>query len=243
MARLAAYVNLPEGSNLQVVTPSGAAIGSPMRLLENARRRRERDADHLLSYDDLLWVFRQRESLRFKNEDLKILLASSLRRNATLYWWIAQAGERRELVIDELFAVFEASDRDKSDAASSIVELAALFASDEELAALIDELKNSRYKHFREVGEQWQGRAAELTDLTDRIRSAKHKGRRLVDYVTDDLEQIATFLAAQLSERRSAALSRKLGNVTRVLWAKTTGAGKTLLSENGPTQLGLPGTG
>lgn len=233
MERLTTYVNLPEGTTLQAVSPSGFAIDSPMRLIESARYRRARDPDHLLSSDDLLWIFRQRGSLDLIREDLQVVIASSLRRSATLYWWLIKAEREKGLIVRELRDVFGASDRDKSDAASSIVELAALFATDEELQALRKNLAESKYKHFQDAAADWSGRAAVLGDLADRISRATHDNKPLLDYSASDLERIASLSAGKLAENRSPGLSRKLSTIVRVIWAKESERGKDLLDRSG----------
>jgi predicted HTH transcriptional regulator len=57
--RMAMLVNLPEGSSVEVVTKTGSRIDTPSQLIQSALDRRKWDPDHLLSPDDLLWVFSQ----------------------------------------------------------------------------------------------------------------------------------------------------------------------------------------
>ena len=125
--RLTTLVNLPEGVELQLVSQAGQPIDSPGNLLENAIRRREHDSDHLLSTHDLLWLFQFRENCEFNERNLGILIASALRRNPTLYWWLLQADNIVGLIEQEIFLALRASDRDKSDAARSIVEVASIY--------------------------------------------------------------------------------------------------------------------
>jgi hypothetical protein len=229
MQRLTTYVNLPEGTSLQVVSPSGLSIDSPMRLIESAKQRRERDPNHLLSPDDLLWIFRQRNNLDLESGDLSILIASSLRRSSTLFWWLAESGDDYPIIIRELDAIFSASDRDKSDAARSIVEVAAIFAPDEIVESLIDRLADSRYAHFRDAATNWNGRRPQLNELRNRILRAKLDGKLLLDHSVAILEEIATNLAEILADSRSSPVSSKLGDITRVIWAKKTPIGQDLM--------------
>ena len=229
--RLTTYVNLPEGTSLQVVSPSGMRIDSPQALIESAIERRKLDPSHLLDGEDLLWIFRQRDALRLEDEHLRILLASSLRRSPTLFWWLTQSDDESDLALSELEAVFEASDRDRSDAAPSIIELAALYASEDRLANVLDELERSDYKHFQEAASGWEGRETRLDDLSNRIRSAKHNGSQIIDLSASELEQLADVVAEELVEGQSSGLSRKLGSITRVIWSRFSGRGRELMDE------------
>ena len=233
MERLTTYVNLPEGTTLQPVSSSGLPIDSPIRLIENSLLRREHDSDHLLTANDLLWIFRQRESLTLILEHLDLLLASSLRRSATLFWWLTDGHINRDMIVEELNAVFAASDRDRSDAASSIVDLAALYANDDELGEILHNLEHSRYLHFREAASRWHNREYALEELGDRIISASHEGKHLLDYSENDLEQLATIIASELADSPSAAKSRKLATITRVIWTKKSSRGNELLRDLG----------
>jgi len=230
---LTTYVNLPEGTTLQPVSSSGLPIDSPIRLIDNALLRRKRDPGHLLTASDLLWTFRQRASLALTIEHLGLLVASSLRRSATLYWWLTEDQMDRDLIVEELQAVFETSDRDRSDAAASIIELAALYAIDDELREILRNLADSRYLHFREAGARWQGREFAVLGLADRIKSASYEGQRLLDYSERDLDQLAAIGTSELADNPSAAKSRRLSTITRVMWAKKSRRGKELLRELG----------
>jgi len=233
MERLTTYVNLPEGTTLQPVSSSGLPIDNPIRLIENALLRREHDSGHLLTADDLLWTFRQRETLALTPEHLGLLLTSSLRRSATLFWWLIEDQMNRDIIVEELQAVFIASDRDRSDAAASIVELSALYANDDELSEILRNLEESRYLHFREAASNWQNREYALEELGERIRSASHEGQRLLEYSVGDLEQLASIIASELVDNPSAAKSRKLSTITRVIWARKSRRGNELLRELG----------
>ncbi len=229
LERITTLVNLPEGANIQVISQSGDPIDSAQKLLANVAQRRERDTSHLLTANDLLWIFQQRESYETKESDLSILIGSSLRRGATLFWWLIQAEDKPQFVIEEVLAALSASDRDKSDAARNIIELAAIFADDIILGEIIDHLRKSRYKHFRDEAKNWNGREEALRKLGDRIVSATHDGRKLLDYSADELESIATELAISQFKKRTSSKSRKLATVTRVLWAMNSEYGDTLI--------------
>ena len=218
--RITTLASLPEGASIEIVSPSGLPIDSPLRLLESAGRRRERDPDHLLSADDLIWVFVHRHGLRFSETDLRILIASALRRSATLFWWLAEADDDPGLVIQELLEILDAADRDKSDAASRITELAAVYTDSSTSRRLLRGLKNSKYKHFRSAADAWPGKRNAKARFAARMIQAKHLDKGLMEYSEAELEEIASGLADALSREKRPFLSRKLADVNRAIWAK-----------------------
>jgi len=226
--RMAMLVNLPEGSSLEVVTRSGSHIDTPSQLIQSSRDRRKWDSNHLLSADDLFWIFAQRVGLNLTDEDLRILIASALRKGATLHYWIALAEHNPSLIVDELVAALSAGDRDKSDAGSNVIELAAVYADDSTLRKIIDGLRASDYKHFREAADSWHGRLQVKRALFRRIKGASHEGRHLRDYTQDELEEFATELASLSAREKSSAVARKLSDVNRLIWARRTGRGSLL---------------
>ena len=226
--RMAMLINLPEGSALEVVTRSGTRIDTPSQLLSSAREMRKRDSDHLLSADDLLWVFEQRTGLNLGDEDLQILIASALRKGATLHYWIALAEHDPRLIVQELQAALTAGDRDKSDAGANIAEIAAFYADDATVREIVDGLRTSSYQHFREAAEAWHGRISAQRDVFRRINGASHQGKPLDEYPQEDLEQLATELASSLAKRKNSAAARKLSDVNRLIWARRTGRGSSL---------------
>lgn len=217
--RITTLANLPEGSSIEVVSPSGLAIDSPQRLLESVARRRKRDPDHLLSADDLLWIFLQRDGLELRESDLEILIASALRRSATLFWWLAAADDDPALVEQELLTTLDASDRDKSDAAARLTEVGAVYADSKTSQRLIRELRKSDYKHFRSAAKDWPGKTQAKRDFSERVNRAKYLDRILMEYSLEELEELASSLAEDLLRGKNPATSRKLADVTRAIWA------------------------
>ena len=220
LKRITTLVNLPENAEIQVVTGSQVPIDTPKRLLEYAVKRRESDPSHLLTGRELLWLFSNRGLLEMSTEELALVIASALRRNMTLFWWIAQADQTPELIVNELVSCLSAADRDKSDAAKSIVELAAIYADEEQLAAILGQLRASRYMHFREAAEDWIDRAHQRSQLGERIERARDGGRRLVEVEVGELEELASEAAIQAGRQMSPFVSRRLGEVTRVIWSR-----------------------
>lgn len=218
--RVSTLVNLPENSAIEVVSPSGLAIDSPKRLLESVARRRERDPNHLLSADDLLWIFVQRDGLKLLESDLEVLIASSLRRSATLFWWLAEADNNPDLVKQVLLETLVAADRDKSDAANRITEVGAVYTDSSTSQRLVKSLKDSDYKHFRTAGEDWPGKRQAKREFSERVSEAKYQGQVLLELSIEELEGLASGLAEELLREKKSAISRKLADVNRTIWAR-----------------------
>ena len=213
--RLSTFVNLPEGAALQLVSQAGQPIDTPGHLLHNAIRRRERDPNHLLSPHDLLWLFQLRQSSTYDEPSLSILIASALRRNPTLYWWLLQADNFPELVEKEVSNALQASDRDRSDAGRSIVEVASIYLDRDEIRDVLSALRSSRYEHFRREANQWVSREQAHRRLAERIRRATWNKTPLLEYSRAELEARASEVAGDLLRRqRNLSLARRLSDLT-----------------------------
>lgn len=218
--RITTLVNLPHGASIEVVDQGGAPIDTPKGLLSSAVRWRDRDPDHLLSPKDLLWIFQNRFQITFHEADIALLVASALRKGATLYYWLADAEQYDGMLESEILAIFDASDRDKSDAARNIVELSSIYLDRQGLRNILSLLRRSKYAHFCEAASEWVDRDQMKKSIAQRINRSNVRGKRLVKLPTPDLETIASELAMQLFAGRSTAASRNLSSITRVLWSR-----------------------
>lgn len=218
-------VNLPKDAKIQYVTTSGQPLDTPKGLLENVLLRRKRDNNSLLDSKELLWLFHQREFSEYSDDELALLVGSALRRGATLFWWLIFCDKKTHIIMNEIDATLVASDRDKSDAARNIIELASVYAEDDKLLEIVKQLKSSRYKHFRNEGNAWKNRESTVKSLSKRVQIAKHEGKELLDYSSQELEFLATELAAFLMDKRSTPKARKLANINRALWIKRSSFG------------------
>lgn len=220
LSRINKVISIPDGADIQIVVPSAVpALDTPQRTLEYATKRRAHKSSYVLSGDDLLELFLHRSELKdtISQEELSLILASALRRPTTLFWWLPLIESDPELILLELHNCLAAADRDKSDAASSVIELAAIYAGDDQLEQVIAELRASRYLHFREAVLHWNGRAAQRARLRDRVERARYDKRLLCEMEIDELELLATESAVMCLENGSAQ-ARRLGDITRVLW-------------------------
>lgn len=150
-----------------------------------------------------------------------MIIASALRRPTTLYWWLLLAESNPVIILSELEYCLTAADRDKSDAAGSVIELAAIYADDEHLEQLRSQLASSRYQHFRSAVQNWNGRSAQLARLRERISNTKFRENLLNGQPPpDDLEEYATELALRCKIENSIAARRQLGDTTRFIWSQ-----------------------
>jgi hypothetical protein len=130
------------------------------------------------------------------------------------------ADSRTEIIQREILAAMMASDRDKSDAAHNIAELAAIYLDESNLIHVIASLKNSKYAHFKNEASEWEGRARMLEKIKARIDSSKLDEIPLLEYSNQGLESAASEISGDLLKKKNPSLSRKLSLITRVLWAK-----------------------
>ena len=222
LSRITKVIDIPDGAEIQIVQTSAVpALDTPQRMLEYAAKRRAGKPSYVLPGDDLLELFIHRAELKgtMTEKELSLILASALRRPATLFWWLTLVDDKPDLVLRELDQCLEAADRDKSDAANSVIELAAIYADDQQLDQLKAKLAASRYQHFREAVNTWDGRTAQLAKLRDRILKVKYQKRLQSEMTLSDLETAATAVAI-LCQGKSASQARQLGDMTRVIWSR-----------------------
>jgi len=220
-------VQLPPGVEPIFELPSGAAVPGPLMILELFRTRRERDRSAMLTYDDLLFVFIERSGIELEHEDIELLIRAGLRRPGTLYFWLAGLPDL-SVVSELLFSSLNDTDRDVSDAAKTMLEVAALtIENDAELDLLVQAMSNhGRYMHFRDVARDWGGRSAALSGFDDRVESALlPNGLPVAQLSNEQIEHEADTLVEQLIHdgRRNPSLSRRLSDFGRVIFSRKIG--------------------
>ena len=209
-------------SSLEFRTETGDVIRNPNDLLNLALSRRTLNLPSLLHGKELLWLFILRGSFHSSTEQLELIIESALRRPPTLYWWLTDPRVDPAMMKDILTRVPDSEDRDKSDAASSTVELAAIYLEDADLEQLLRDFKKSRYAHFRREAGQFNSRSAAKQSLLRRIKRQKIEGHKLAELDVHELERQASDVADQAFGEPSVGASRRLADVTRTIWAKET---------------------
>ncbi|MEX2144269.1 MAG: hypothetical protein WD740_06715 [Anaerolineales bacterium] len=221
--RLRIIAEAPEDADIKAVTRSGKPISSPEGFLENESNLRLLNKDHLIEPFYLTWLFLHRANLKVNKKELALLIASSLRRNSTLYWWLVEADEFPKLIKEELFAVVIAGDRDKSDAAKSIIDVGSVYLNSRDMERLVRALSDSNYSHFKRAARSWRGKAQQKAKLRKRTNSAKtHSGGALNTQKLPELRAQADLLAGEILDQKSNQLARKLSEVNFVIWSKRT---------------------
>jgi len=205
-------------SAVGVQTEPSVVIRSPSDLLNLAISKQERNLPHLLSGQELLWLFILRNSYKPTPQQLELIIESALRRPATLYWWLRDPRATPELIKKILFRIPEATDRDKSDAARSAVELAAIYLSDEDIDQLLSDMETSRYAHFKSAAMDYQDRRLVIEGIRNRAERASNEGTKLINMPLGELEILADQVAKTQTTNPSSSGSRKLADVLRCIW-------------------------
>jgi hypothetical protein len=211
------------GAPIDFLVGSGDVVRGPIDLLNLALSRKRLGLPHILSREELLWLFLSRRSFKPKIEQLELIIESALRRPPTLFWWLLDARADVDLIKRILFRLPEAQDRDKSDAGSSAVELAGLYLEEKDASRLMQLLGHSRYAHIKNAAADYLGKRAVKQNFIERAKNARHEEILLADMSDEDLEELAHSVAQQLFRGKSSSGSRTLANATRVLWARKRG--------------------
>ena len=205
-------------SAVGIQTEPSVVIRSPIDLLNLALSKRERNLPHLLSGKELHWLFILRNTFRVTLPQLELIIESALRRPSTLFWWLRDSRITPELIKGILFSVPSATDRDKSDAARSVVELAAVYLDEEDIDRLMEELAASRYAHFKSAAGEYSDRETIVQNLKSRAQKASHDKTKLVSMPADELEALAEEIANAQASNPSSGGSRRLADILRCIW-------------------------
>jgi hypothetical protein len=150
--RLAMVVEAPPGSRIRIVTES-EVLDEPRFLLSRSSDVFRQRPEHLLTGDALGYLWLHRDVLELDATARELIVQSALRRRATLYLWLGELRPRRNEVKDYLQRALSMKDRDKSDAARSILLVAAMFLDGDAYRELHRALAESSYAHMREAAE------------------------------------------------------------------------------------------
>jgi hypothetical protein len=206
--------SLPPGASISIVHEAGEVSTEPRALLDRAVRSWRADPSKLLGRQDLLALFLARKALTLDDPTGDLVLHSALRRRATLWFWVDRVFPEPGRMERVLLEAVAGSDRDRSDAASSIVDLAALLLDPARHTKVVAALGSSRYRHFRDAAESGGDRQTVLERLV-RLRDRQVNGgplRRAREY---EIEECADELGRALLGPVSAntAANRLLGPV------------------------------
>lgn len=222
--RIDRLARLPEGYELVAALPTGEALASPVTLLDLTLVQRERHVGSLLDGKNLLWCFLQRRDFELTPPRVSLLVRSALRRNPTLFYWLAEYNDPAA-VSEILLSTLEDKDRDKSDAKDAILEVAALLTSDADLDAIVTRMRRSEYKHFQDAANAWVDRTTAQEAFRERVERTEWDGTPALDLQEGDILTAAEMLAQRALESNEPVprVSRQLADLGRVLYVKRCG--------------------
>ena len=209
--------------SIELRTREGETFRSPSDLLDDALRKKAMGLPYLLTGRDLLWAFTQRRFFEPTGEQLELLIESALRRPVTLHWWILDPRVDEEMIRAMLERLVVAQDRDKSDAAASAVELAALYLDKAGTKQVLESLRSSRYRHFQSAASRYRGAERVMASLRRRTERRAPDGRRFEDMNPVELGRLADEVAAREIQAPSQAGVRSLSDALVALWLKGSG--------------------
>ena len=189
------------------ITDGTEALDPPSYLLSRAVALFRQRPDKLLDGKDLLYLFANRDYLDTGSPDRRrLLIHSSLRRQATLWFWLGLLDVDPSEVADVLFEALQMGDRDKSDMSKAIARVGCLFLTPGRYRDLISEMESSRYAHIRRAAEQFE----DLTDAEssiDKQRRRSIEGRPVSDFSD---EELLTHAEREIEGGRQGYISTRL---------------------------------
>ena len=146
-----------------------------------------RRPDKLLDGTDLLYLFENREYLDTASSDRRrLLIHSSLRRQPTLWFWLALLGTDSDEVFNIVYEALRMKDRDKSDMSKAVALVGYLFLTPAQYQGLISEMETSRYAHIRRAAQTY-AEPPNAKAAIDKRRQMRIDDRRLAEFSDDEL--------------------------------------------------------
>lgn len=152
--QLLLVANAPVGARIRVIGEDEVR-DEPSYFLSRSSDLFQRRPERLLDSGDLAYLWSHRETLDLTGPSGQLVVQSALRKRATLFLWLRWLKPDAVWLDRQLWRVFDVADRDKSDAARSMLQVAALFLDRDRYEALRLRLSDSRYAHMREAAEDW----------------------------------------------------------------------------------------
>ena len=146
---------LSPGSTVQI-TKGEESRSLPSYLLSRSVDIFRQRPDKLLDGTDLQYLFTNRDHLDTGSSDRRrLLIHSALRRQATLWFWLALLNPTTNEVTDILYEALRMKDRDKSDMSRAMALAASIFLTPPQYSNLISRMETSRYAHIRRAAERF----------------------------------------------------------------------------------------
>jgi hypothetical protein len=220
-SRMSLVAELPPDAELSFTTGNDVPQDEPVAILNRAVPIWKRDPSKLLSGQELATLLLARDGLEPAVDGQRLILHSALRRHATLWHWLSDFSPTPASVADLLIEAIGGSDRDKSDAGSAIVDVAALVLGDSEYDKVVGRLATSTYAHFREAAAVGCDRPAVIDALRGQ-RAANAGGAVLREQSDFELRTRTRELCAELiAPGRHQSQSRTLRRIGLELFARS----------------------
>ncbi|MGF1596404.1 MAG: RNA-binding domain-containing protein [Acidimicrobiales bacterium] len=206
--RLAMVIDAAEGATVRVIGPDEVR-DEPNFFLSRSADVFRRQPERLLAADDLGHLWLHRHALTFDATSRELVIQSALRRRATVYLWLSFLQPSAHEIRGFLFRALEMRDRDKSDAARSVLFVAALMLDEDDYDRLVERLAESSYAHMREAATQLPTMAAARSQL-DSVEATPVDG---VQLRIDPMESQLVDTADRLLRRNRGRPPRRLGPI------------------------------
>lgn len=209
MDRLSFVSALPPEAELSVAFGE-VDLSEPKAMLAHACRAWKAEPTRLLGASELAWLLVGEDELGDLGDvEAKLLFQSALRKNATLWHWVAKMQPSSAWIEEEVHTAMVARDRDRTDAGRAIVAVSALVLDSESYDRVIEGLALSRHKHFRDAAASGPKQAGEVERLREVVRSPV--GGELLESLGDGELRAKTMVDAQkLVEGPNQGASRRL---------------------------------
>ena len=189
------------------ITRGDETLDPPSYLLSRAVDLFRQRPDKLLDGEDLLYLFANRDYLDTGSADRRrLLMHSSLRRQATLWFWLGLMDAKPGEVADVLFEALNMGDRDKSDMSRAMVRVGSLFLTPARYRDLISGMESSGYVHIRRAAAQFR-EIADAKASIDKQRRMSIEGCQASDLSDQDLLERAE---REIEGGRNVNISRRL---------------------------------
>jgi len=159
LGRFKMVAEAPSDAHIRVVT-NDEVRDAPNFFLSRATELFRQRPERLLSGDELSYLWVHRSELQFDETSKELIVHSALRRAATLCFWLVFLQLGPAQVKAFVLRSLEITDRDKSDAARSILRVSAVFLSQADYSEVREAMARSRYAHMKEAASALPDAAA-----------------------------------------------------------------------------------
>ena len=164
--------------------------------------------DQLLSATDLVYLWLNRATLQLDDTSCELIVQSALRKRATLYPWLAVLNVTHDQLRRYLFGAVTMKDRDKSDAARSMLMVCARYFDEDDYTRLVSQLAESSYAHMRQAAEAMPDLASACRQLDHERMPSDERSTSGADNLLATIDDILSRQGA--SSRRVPALGLEL---------------------------------